>query len=90
MGGIASGLAADFVVGKMLEDDEALPEKERDARKNGRIAGQVASTIGGVGGGIAAVAVGGSAAVAIAVAAPAVLCIAIGFGAYHLSKASEN
>lgn len=90
VGGIASGLAADFVVGKMLEDDEALPEKERDARKNGRIAGQVASTIGGVGGGIAAVAVGGSAAVAIAVAAPAVLCIAIGFGAYHLSKVSEN
>jgi hypothetical protein len=90
VGGFASGLAANFVVGKMLEDDEALPEDERDARKNGRIAGQVASTIGGVGGGIAAVAVGGSGAVAAAVAAPAVLCIAIGFGAYHLSKASEN
>lgn len=86
MSGFASGLAANFVVGKMLEDDEALPEDERDARKNGRIAGQVASTIGGV----AAVAVGGSGAVAAAVAAPAVLCIAIGFGAYHLSKASEN
>ena len=65
----------------MLEDDEALPEDEREARKNGRIAGQVASTIG---------VVGGSGAVAAAVAAPAVLCIAIGFGAYHLSKASEN
>ncbi|MDQ2098331.1 MAG: lecithin retinol acyltransferase family protein [Tychonema bourrellyi B0820] len=86
VGGIASGLVADFIVGKILEDDEALTESEREARKNGRIAGQVASTIGGVGGGIAAVTVGGSAAVAAAVAAPAVLGIAIGLGAYHLLK----
>lgn len=86
VGGIASGLAADFVVGKILEDDEALTESEREARKNARIAGQVASTIGGVGGSIAAVTVGGSAAVAAAVAAPAVLGIAVGLGAYHLLK----
>jgi hypothetical protein len=86
VGGIASGLAADFIVGKVLEDDEALPTDEREARKYGRIAGQFASTIGGVGGGIAAVAVGGSAAVAAAVAAPAVLGIAIGLGVYHLLK----
>ncbi|MEG4243744.1 MULTISPECIES: lecithin retinol acyltransferase family protein [unclassified Microcoleus] len=84
VGGIASGLAADFIVGKILEDDEALTEREREARKNGRIAGQVASTIGGVGGGIAAATVGGSVAIAAAVAAPAVLGIAIGLGAYHL------
>jgi hypothetical protein len=86
VGGIASGLAADFIVGYWLEDDEALPEREREARKNGRMAGQFASTIGGFGGGIAAVAVGGSAAVAAAVAAPAVLGIAIGLGVYHLLK----
>lgn len=86
VGGIVSGLAADFIVGKMLEDDEALTECEREARKNGRIAGQVASTVGVVGGGIAAVTVGGSAAVAAAVAAPAVLGIAIGLGAYYLLK----
>ncbi len=86
VGGIASGLVADFIVGKMLEDDEALTEREREARKNGRIAGQVASTIGGFGGTIAAATVGGSAAVAAAVVAPAVLGIAIGLGAYHLLK----
>jgi Lecithin retinol acyltransferase len=86
VGGIASGLAADFIVGKVLEDDEALSTDEREARKYGRIAGQFASTIGGVGGGIAAVAVGGSTAVAAAVAAPAVLGIAIGLGVYHLLK----
>lgn len=86
VGGIASGLAADFIVGKILEDDETLTERECEARKNGRIAGQVASTIGGVGGSIAAVTVGGSAAVAAAVAAPAVLGIAIGLSAYHLLK----
>ncbi|MEG4940933.1 lecithin retinol acyltransferase family protein [Microcoleus sp. F4-D5] len=84
VGGIVSGLAAEFIVGKILEDDEALTEREREARKNGRIAGQVASTIGGVGGGIAAATVGGSVAIAAAVAAPAVLGIAIGLGAYHL------
>lgn len=86
VGGIVSGLAAEFIVGKILEDDEALTESEREARKNGRIAGQVASTIGGVGGSIAAIMVGGSAAVATAVAAPAVLGIAIGLGSYHLLK----
>ncbi|MEG5159006.1 lecithin retinol acyltransferase family protein [Microcoleus sp. AT3-A2] len=84
VGGIVSGLAAEFIVGKILEDDEALTEREREARKNGRIAGQVASTIGGVGGGIAAATVGGSVAIAAAVAAPAVLGIAIGLGTYHL------
>lgn len=86
VGGIASGLATDFIVGKILEDDEALTEGEREARKNGRIAGQIASTIGGVGGGIAAATVGGSAAVAAAVAAPALLGIAIALGTYQLLK----
>ena len=86
IGGLASGIATDMVVGKMMEDDEHLPKKEREARKNARQAGQIASTVGGVAGTVAAGAIGGSVTVAAAVAAPAVLGIAAAIGIYHLSK----
>ncbi len=78
VGGLVSGIATDLVVGKMLEDDESLPKHEREARKNARLAGQVASTAGGFAGTVAATMVGGGAAVAVGVAAPAILGIGIG------------
>lgn len=86
VGGLASGIATDLVVGKMLEDDKHLPQQEREARKNARQAGQIASTVGGIAGTVAASAIGGSAVVAAAVAAPAVLGVAAALGIYHLSK----
>lgn len=89
-GGLVTGLAADAIVGKILEDDEHSSQHERDARKTGRIAGQVASTVGAVGGTVAAGMIGGTVAIAGAVAAPAVLGIAIGLGAYHLAKGNRS
>lgn len=87
--GLVSCVATDLVVGKMLEDDGSLPEQEREARKNAKRAGQVASMAGGVAGTIAAATVGGASAIAIGVAAPAVLGIGIGLGSYHLLKGNQ-
>jgi hypothetical protein len=89
-GGVVTGLAADAIVGKILEDDEHSSQHERNARKTGRIAGQVASTVGAVGGTVAAGMIGGTVAIAGAVAAPAVLGIGIGLGAYHLAKGNKS
>lgn len=89
-GGLVSGIAADFVVERILEDDEHLPQDEREARENGRIAGQVASTVGAIGGAVAAGMIGGTIAIAGAIAAPAVLGIGIGLGAYHLAKGNKS
>ncbi|AFY35017.1 lecithin retinol acyltransferase family protein [Calothrix sp. PCC 7507] len=89
-GGIASGIATDLVVGKILEDDEHLPKHEREARKNGREAGQVASTLGGIAGTVAAATLGGSAAIATAVAAPVVLGMAAAFGVYLWSQGDQE
>ncbi len=89
-GGLVTGFAADFILEKILEDDEHLPQDERDARESGRIAGQVASTVGAIGGSIAAGMLGGTVAIAGAVAAPAVLGIGIGLGAYHLTKGNKS
>lgn len=86
VGGLASGIATDMVVGKIMEDDEHLTNKEREARKKGRQAGQIASTVGGVAGTVAACTIGGSAAVAAGVAAPAVLGVGAAIAAYNLSK----
>jgi hypothetical protein len=88
-GGLVSGIATDMVVSKMMEDDEHLPQQEREARKNARQAGQVASTIGGIAGTVATVAIGGTAAVGAAVAAPAVLGLAAAIGVYHFSKGDD-
>lgn len=89
-GGLVTGIAADFIVEKILEDDEHLPQDERDARKTGRTAGQVASTVGAIGGAVAAGMIGGTTAIAGAIAAPAVLGIGIGLGAYHLTKGNKS
>ncbi|MCF4965647.1 lecithin retinol acyltransferase family protein [Nostoc sp. CMAA1605] len=88
-GGLVSGIATDIVVNKMMEDDEHLPHKEREARKNARQAGKVASTIGGIAGTFAAVAIGGTAAVGAAVAAPAVLGLAAAITVYQFSKGDD-
>lgn len=89
-GGVVTGFAADIILEKILEDDEHLPQDEREARASGRRAGQVASTVGVIGGSIAAGMLGGTVAVAGAVAAPAVLGIGIGLGAYHLTKGNKS
>ncbi|MGH1396756.1 MAG: hypothetical protein ACRAVC_22385, partial [Trichormus sp.] len=65
------------------------PHKEREARKNARQAGQVASTIGGIAGTVAAVAIGGTAAVGAAIAAPAVLGLAAAITVHQLSKGDD-
>jgi hypothetical protein len=90
VGSLVSGVATDLIVGKMLEDDESLPEHEREARNNARVAGRVASMAGGIAGTIAATMVGGAGVIAIGVAAPAVLGIGIGLGSYHLLKANQE
>lgn len=87
-GGIVSGVATDLIVGKILEDDEHLPEYKREARKKAREAGQMASLAGGIAGTVAAATVGGTAAIAISAAAPAVLGIGIALGSYRLFKKS--
>jgi hypothetical protein len=87
-GGFVSGVATDLIVGKILEDDEHLPEYKREARKKARQAGQVASLAGGIVGTGAAAVVGGTTAIAISVAAPAVLGIGIALGSYQLFKDS--
>lgn len=86
--GIVSGVATDLIVGKILEDDEHLPDYKREARKKARQAGQVASVAGGITGTVAAATVGGTAAIAISAAAPAVLGIGIALGTYRLFKDS--
>ncbi|WP_445633842.1 hypothetical protein NSTC745_05566 [Nostoc sp. DSM 114161] len=90
VGGLVSGVATDFVVGKILEDDTHLPKHEREARKNGRDAGKLGAMAGGIAGGAAAAIVGGGAAIAVGVAAPAVLGIATAMGVYHLAKENEK
>ncbi|GAB1545507.1 hypothetical protein NUACC21_81830 [Scytonema sp. NUACC21] len=90
LGSFVSGIATNLVVGKVLEDDETLPKREREARKNARIAGRVASTSGGVVGTLAAAMLGGSAAVAIGVAAPALLGIGVGLLIYRFIKGNQN
>ena len=87
-GGFVSGVATDLIVGKILEDDEHLPEYKREARKKAREAGQMASLAGGIAGTVAAATVGGTAAIAISAAAPAVLGIGIALGSYKLFKDS--
>lgn len=88
-GGFVTGMAAELLVNKLLEDDEHLPADEREARELGRTAGQVASVVGGIGGTVAAATMGGTVAIASAVAAPAVLGIAVGLGVHHLLKKKE-
>ncbi|OKH29589.1 NC domain protein [Calothrix sp. HK-06] len=83
IGGLVVGVATDMVVEKMYEDNEYLPQDERQARENARQAGQVGSLVGGFAGAAAAAMIGGSTAVAAAVAAPAVLGIVAALGAYH-------
>lgn len=88
-GGFVTGMAAELLVNKLLEDDEHLPADEREARELGRTAGQVASVVGGIGGTVAAATMGGTVAIASAVAAPAVLGIAVGLGVHHLLKKKD-
>jgi hypothetical protein len=89
MGGVVTGLATDAVMGKILEDDEHLSQRERDARNTGRNAGKAGSLVGSIGGAVAAGVVSGGAAIGTAVAAPVVLGVGIGLGAYHLSKGKD-
>lgn len=87
VGGLVTGLATDTVVNKMYEDKPHLSRHEREARKKGRIAGQVGSTVGAIGGTVAAGVVGGTAAaVTSVVAAPVVLGIGAAMGVHWLSK----
>lgn len=90
VGGIVTGFAADAVVGQLLKEDEHLPKYDNDARKTGRIAGQVGSVVGGLGGTAAAAVLGGGAAIGVAVAAPAVLGIGVGLGSYHIFKKKKK
>lgn len=60
--------------------------KTFEARKNARLAGQLASTTEGVAGTVAACVLGGSTAVAIGVAAPVILGVGIAFGTYYYMK----
>jgi hypothetical protein len=89
-GGVISGVATSFVVDKMLEDDEHLPQHEREAREKARQAGQVASVAGGIAGTVAAATVGGAAAIAISAAAPAILGVGIALGTYQFFKGSQK
>lgn len=87
VGGLASGLATDLVVGQMLKDDESLPEYKQKARKLGRTAGTVGTAIGGVAGVAVGTAIGGTAAVtASVVAAPVVVGTTCAFGVYKFAK----
>lgn len=87
IGGVVTGVATDYAVNQLLKDDVTLSEDEREARKTARIAGQVGSFAGGVGGTAAIVALGGTAtAVASVVAAPVVLGLGADFAAYSLTK----
>ncbi|KYC41153.1 NC domain protein [Scytonema hofmannii PCC 7110] len=90
LGSFVSSVTTDLVVRKVLEDDENLPKRERDARKNARRAGRFASTTAGVAGTLAAAIVGGSGAVALGVAAPAILGIGIGLLTYYIVKSNQN
>lgn len=87
IGGVVTGVATDYAVNQLLKDDVTLSENEREARKTARIAGQVGSFAGGVGGTAAVVALGGTAtAVASVVAAPVVLGLGAAFAASSLTK----
>lgn len=88
--GIVSGVATDMVVGKWLEDNEHLPEQEREARKHGRDTSKYATLAGGIAGTAAVLMVGGTAAVAAAVAAPAVLGIGTAVVAYNIAKGDKK
>ncbi|MUH01803.1 NC domain protein [Scytonema sp. UIC 10036] len=90
LGSFVSSVTTDLVVRKVLEDDENLPKRERNARKNARRAGRFASTAAGVAGTLAAVVVGGSSAVALGVAAPAILGIGIGLLTYYIVKSNPE
>jgi hypothetical protein len=86
VGGLATGFVTDYAVNQVLEDDKHLTEKERDARKAGRAAASISTTVGSVGGGIAAFMMGGGLAVGAAVAAPAILGVAAAAIVYQLGK----
>jgi len=86
-GGIVAGLATDYVIEKVLEDNEHLPQSERDARKTGRISGRVGSAVGAIGGSVIGAVVGGTGAiVAGALAAPVVVGGAAAFFGYKMCK----
>lgn len=62
-GGIVTGLATDYVIGQLLEDDEHLTKNERKARKIGRTSGTVGTTVGAISGTVLGAAVGGTGAI---------------------------
>lgn len=85
-GGLVTGLATDYTVNQFLQDDTHLTEKERDARKAGRTAASIGTTVGSVGGGIAACIIGGGVAIGAGVAAPVVLGVAAATIFYQMGK----
>jgi hypothetical protein len=50
IGGVVTGAATDYAINQLLKDDVTLSEDERETRKTARIAGQVGSFAGGIGG----------------------------------------
>ena len=86
-GGFVTGLATNMAVNKMYEDKPHLSRHEREVRKQSRIAGQVGSTVGAIGGTVAAGVVGGTAAaVTNVIAAPVVLGLGAAMGVHLLNK----
>lgn len=91
VGSLVSGLATDYVVETILKDDENLPQHELEARRNGRIAGQVGTTVGAIAGTAGAAMIGGTAAlVTSAIAAPVVLGLGAAFAVYQFSKQEDK
>lgn len=89
LGGMVSGFATDIVVEQVLADDEFLTDAEREIRQNARNAGQVATTIGSIAGGVTASLVGGSLGLAAAVATPALLGVGIAAGTYYFLQSGS-
>jgi uncharacterized membrane protein YdfJ with MMPL/SSD domain len=67
-----------------------LTDEERAIRQNARSAGQVATTIGSIAGGMTAGLVGGGLGLAAAVATPALLGVGIATGTYYLLQTQNN
>jgi len=85
-------------VNKVLQDDERLPEVERQSRAAARITGSLAATAASVSSGIAAsvggvgVLAGGAVlgGVAVAAAVPMAAALVLGFGVYGVNKAVDR
>lgn len=90
LGGLVSGFTTDIVMGEILSDSEFLTDEERAIRQNARSAGQIATTVGSIAGGMTAGLIGGGLGLAAAVATPALLGVGIATGTYYLLQTQSN